>query len=170
MSIEHHLPLMQTAVGVHASRIARDLNLPACERADICQDLLLEMVPRFDRFDPGKASAATFVDILARHAAHAVRGRYRRRTNVSEGIPLDAERDSGDLVGVTTEVAAHELKKQVQHAVATLPSSLRGLVDLLRDERMSEVRRLSGLGHATFYRRLRDIRLHFIANGLEPAG
>jgi hypothetical protein len=33
---------MRSAVGVHASRIARDLNLPACDRADICQDLLLE--------------------------------------------------------------------------------------------------------------------------------
>jgi DNA-directed RNA polymerase specialized sigma24 family protein len=170
MSIEHHLPLMRTAVGVHASRIARDLNLPACERADICQDLLLEMVPRFERFDPDRASAATFIDILARHAAHAVRGRYRRRANVSEGIPLDVERDGADLVDVNTDVAAHDLRRQVQHAVATLPSSLRGLVDLLRDERTSEVQRRSGLGHATFYRRLRDVRLHFLAEGLEPAG
>jgi DNA-directed RNA polymerase specialized sigma24 family protein len=170
MSIEHHLPLMRTAVGVHASRIARDLNLPACERADVCQDLLLEMVPRFKRFDPSRASAATFINVLARHAAHAVRGRYRRRVNLREGIPLDAERDGADLVDVTTDVAAHDLKRQVQHAVETLPSSLRGLVDLLRDERPSEVRRLSGLGHATFYRRLRDLRLHFLAAGLEPAG
>jgi DNA-directed RNA polymerase specialized sigma24 family protein len=170
MSIEHHLPLMRTTVGVHASRIARDLNLPACERADICQDLLLEMVPRFKRFDPGRASAATFIDVLARHAAHAVRGRYRRRANLSEGIPLDSERADADLVDVTNDVAAHDLKRQVQHAVATLPRSLRSLVDLLRDERTSEVRRLSGLGHATFYRRLRDVRLHFLAEGLEPAG
>jgi DNA-directed RNA polymerase specialized sigma24 family protein len=169
MSIEHHLPLMRSAVGVHAGRIARDLNLPACERADISQDLLLEMVPRFERFDPGRASAATFIDVLARHAAHAVRGRYRRRANLSGSIPLD-EGDGADLVDVTTDVAAHELKRQVQQAVATLPRSLRGLVDLLRDERMSEVRRLSGLGHATFYRRLRDVRLHFLAEGLEPAG
>lgn len=170
MSIEHHLPLMRTAVGVHASRIARDLNLPACERADICQDLLLEMLPRFDRFDPGRASAATFINVLARHAAHAVRGRYRRRANVSEGIPLDTDHDGADLVGVTTDVAAHDLRRQVQQAVATLPRSLHGLVDLLRDEPMSEVRRRSGLGHATFYRRLRDVRLHFLAEGLEPAG
>jgi DNA-directed RNA polymerase specialized sigma24 family protein len=168
MSIEHHLPLMQSAACVHAGRIARDLNLPACERADICQDLLLEMVPRFDRFDPGRASAATFVDVLARHAAHAVRGRYRRRAKLSESIPLDAVRDAADLVDVTADVAAHELKKHVQRAVATLPSALRGLVDLLSDERVSEVRRRTCLGHATFYRRLRNVRLHFLAEGLEP--
>ena len=170
MSIEHHLPLMQTAVGVHASRIARDLNLPACERADICQDLLLEMLPRFDRFDPGRASAATFINVLAHHAAHAVRGRYRRRTILRESVPLGAERDGADFVDVTADVSAHELRRQMQHAVATLPSSLRALVHLLRDQRMSEVRRRSGLGHATFYRRLRDVRLHFLAEGLEPAG
>jgi DNA-directed RNA polymerase specialized sigma24 family protein len=170
MSIEHHLPLMQTAVGVHASRIARDLNLPASERADICQDLLLEMVPRFDRFDPGRASAATFINVLARHAAHAVRSRYRRRANLREDIPLDAERDGADLIDVTTDLAAHDLRRHVQHAVATLPSSLCGLVHLLRDDRMTEVRRRSGLGHATFYRRLRDVRLHFLVEGLEPAG
>jgi RNA polymerase sigma-70 factor (ECF subfamily) len=170
MSIEHHLPLMQTAVCVHASRIARDLNLPACERADIRQDLLLEMVPRFERFDPGRASAATFIDVLVRHAAHAVRDRYRRRALLRESIPLDAERDGADFVEVATDVAAHELKRQVQYAVATLPSSLRALVDLVTDERMSELRRRSGFGHATFYRRLRDIRLHFLAEGLEPAG
>lgn len=170
MSIEHHLPLMQTAAGVHASSIARDLNLPACERPDICHDLLLEMVPRFERFDPGRASAATFIDVLARHAAHAVRGRYRRRATLSGSIPLDAEGDGADLVDITTDVAARELKRQVQQTVATLPRSLRGLVDMLRDESMSEVRRRSGLGHATFYRRLRDVRLHFLAEGLEPAG
>jgi DNA-directed RNA polymerase specialized sigma24 family protein len=170
MSIECHLPLMRSAAGVHASRIARDLNLPACERADLSQDLLLEMVPRFKRFDPGRASVATFVDILARHAAHAVRGRYRRRANPGESIPLGAERDGADLVDITADVATHDLKRHVQRAVATLPSSLHGLVDLLRDEPMSEVRRLSGLGHATFYRRLRDVRLHFLAEGLEPAG
>jgi DNA-directed RNA polymerase specialized sigma24 family protein len=170
MPIEHHLPLMRTAVDVHASRIVRDLNLPACERADICQDLLLEMVPRFERFDPGRASAATFIDVLARHAAHAVRGRYRRTATLRESISLDAERDGTDLVDVTTDVTLHELKRQVQQAVATLPSSLRALVHLVTDERMSEVRRRSGLGHATFYRRLRDVRLHFLAEGLEPAG
>ena len=69
------------------------------------------MVPRFDRFDPGRASAATFIDILARHAAHAVRGRYRRRANLSESIPLDSERDGGGLVDTTADVAAHELKR-----------------------------------------------------------
>jgi DNA-directed RNA polymerase specialized sigma24 family protein len=170
MSIEYHLPLMQSAAGVHAHRIARDLNLPACERADICQDLLLEIVPRFDRFDPSLASAATFIDVLARNAAYAVRGRYRRRAYLSECTPLDAEHDDADLVSITGDVAAHELKRHVQRAVSTLPSPLRGLVELLSDGRLSDARRGSGLSHATFYRRLREIRLHFLAEGLHPAG
>ena len=35
---------------------------------------------------------------------------------------------------------------------------------------MSEVRRRSGLGHATLYRRLRDVRLHFLAEAWSRPG
>jgi DNA-directed RNA polymerase specialized sigma24 family protein len=170
MSIEHHLPLMRSAAGVHAHRIVRDFNLPACERADIRQDLLLEMAPRFGRFDPRVAAASTFIDVLARHAAYAVRGRYRSRiADLSRSVPLDVC-DDANSISTAGDVAVRELAMQVQRAVSTLPRPLRGLVDLLMDGRLSEARRVSGLSHATFYRRLRDIRLHFLAEGLGPAG
>lgn len=170
MSIEQHLHLLQSAAGVHARRIVHSLNLPAHERADVCQDLLVEMIPRFQRFDPGRASAATFIDILARHAAYGVRGRYRQAANRIGHVSLDADPDNAELANITSDVAAQDLAMRVEHAVSTLPRPLRGLVDLLRDGRTSEARRLSRLGHATFYRRLRDIRLHLLAEGLHPAG
>ena len=170
MTIEHHLPLIQVAARVHAHRIARSLNLTAYERTDVCQDLLVEMIPRFQRFDPSRASAATFIDVLARHAAHAVRGRYRRSAKQICHVSLDADSHHGELVNIAADVAAQELAMHVERAVSTLPRALRGLVDLLRHGRTNEARRLSGLGHATFYRRLREIRLHFLAEGLHPAG
>ena len=171
MLIEHHLPLMQFAAGVHAHRIVRDLNLPACERADVCQDLLLEMFPRFSRFDPSVAAASTFVDVLARHAAHAVRNRYRRRAaHFRRSVPLDLECDDANLSTTSNDVAGLELAMEVQRAVSTLPRPLRSLVDLLMDGRLSEARHASGLSYATFYRRLRAIRLHFLSAGLHPAG
>ena len=170
MAIEHHLPLMQVAARVHAHRIARSLNLPAYECADVRQDLLVEMIPRFQRFDPSRASAATFIDLLARHAAHAVRSRYRRSVKQIYHVSLDADSHHGDLVNTAADVAAQEQAMHVDRAVLALPRSLRDLVDLLRDGRTNEARRLSGLGHATFYRRLRELRLHFLAEGLHPAG
>lgn len=168
MSVERHLPLMQVAARVHAHRIARSLNLSGYERADVCQDLLVEMLPRFQRYDPGRASAATFIDVLARHAAHAVRIRYRGA--LRRDLSLDTDPTDGESVSSTAEVAAQELTIHVDRALSTLPPSLRGLLHLLRDGDLSDARRESGLGHATFYRRLREIRLHFLTEGLHPAG
>jgi DNA-directed RNA polymerase specialized sigma24 family protein len=167
MSIEDHLPIMQAAAGVRAHRIVRDLNLPPHEQPDIGQDLLVEMLPRFARHDPERASAATFIDVLARHAAHAVGQRYqRRRAKLSQTVPLDefSEADADDR-------NAAELARTIERAVLTLPAHLRGLVDLLAaDGRPAGASRRSGLSHATFYRRLGEIRLHFLAQGLGPAG
>jgi DNA-directed RNA polymerase specialized sigma24 family protein len=170
MSIEDHLPAMQVAASVRANRIVRELNLPWHERADICQDLLLEMLRRFGRFDPGRASAATFINVLARHAAHAVRHQHRAKGLLSQTVPLDPEYSETDLLSSADDRYGSELKRKVEHAVSTLPAPLRGLVDLLMDDGPGKTRRRSGLSHATFYRRLGEIRLHFLSEGLDPAG
>jgi DNA-directed RNA polymerase specialized sigma24 family protein len=169
MLIEDHLPMMQVAASVRAQRIVRDLNLPWYERADICQDLIVEMLPRVGRFDPGRASAATFINVLARHAAHAVRQRYLHAAHPSRNVPLD-ELSEADTLASADERHAEELTRQLDRAISTLPAPLRGLVDLLADGRAAEAQQKSGLSHATFYRRLGEIRLHFLAEGLGPAG
>jgi DNA-directed RNA polymerase specialized sigma24 family protein len=168
MSFEDHLPIMQTAASVRAHRIVRGLNLPSHEQPDICQDLLVEMLPRFGRFDPSRASAATFANVLSRHAAHLVRQRYqRRRAELSQTVPLE---DFGDA-NADDRNAAELLKTKLERAVSTLPAHLRGLIDLLAaDGRPAGASRRSRLSHATFYRRLGEIRLHFLAEGLGPAG
>ena len=170
MSIVHHLPIMQAAASVRAHRIVRELDLPWHERTDVCQDLLLEMLPRFARYDPCRASAATFISVLARHAAHAVRHQHRRKDLLGQTVPLDSEHGGPDLPSCAHDRDRGELKRKVERAVSTLPAPLRDLVVLLADGEPGETRRRSGLSHATFYRRLGEIRLHFLGEGLGPPG
>jgi RNA polymerase sigma factor (sigma-70 family) len=172
MSIEDHLPIMQAAASARAHRIVRRLNLPSHEQADVCQDLLVEMLRRFGRFDPGRASAATFINVLAWHAAHAVGQRYqRRRAELSQTVSLNEFGDADTIAPAADRNAAELITRKLERAVSTLPEHLRGLIDLLAaDGRTAGASRRSGLSHATFYRRLGEIRLHLLAEGLGPAG
>lgn len=53
----------------YAKRIARTLNLPASDIDDVRQDLLVEVLRRYVRYDPTRAAWTTLVELITRHAA-----------------------------------------------------------------------------------------------------
>jgi DNA-directed RNA polymerase specialized sigma24 family protein len=183
MDLEPHLPQLQSAADYHARRIVRSLHLPFCDFEDVRQDLLVGIIERMGRFDPDRASFATFLDLLARHGAHAVVRRLRRHQRLFGPAPVSIDdqplgSDEPPLREALTAERSLETRNafvdaglavDVARTVTALPVPLRFLCVLLTTEPSSAVRRRSRLSRATFYRRLRDIRLHFLAEGLRPA-
>jgi RNA polymerase sigma-70 factor (ECF subfamily) len=186
MNVETCLPTLQAAADYHAARIARRLNLSRDDCDDLRQDLLTEMIDRLRRFDAEKAAVSTFIDLLARHAAYALVRRHRAlRRLLADAISLDDETNPmarrlaelltneqglGFAAGEPVDgVASVELTRDVRHIVAALGPELRSICALLQAHPTEQACRASDLSRATFYRRLRDIRLRFLLTGLAAA-
>jgi RNA polymerase sigma-70 factor (ECF subfamily) len=186
MDLEICLPTLQAAADYHAARVARRLNLSRDDCDDLRQDLLTEMIDRLRRFDAEKAAVSTFIDLLARHAAYALVRRHRALRRLrAHTISLDDEINpmarrlaelltseqglefaAGEPVDAVDRV---ELTRDVRHIVAALAPELRSICTLLQAYPAEQACRASGLSRATFYRRLRDIRLRFLLAGLAAA-
>jgi hypothetical protein len=164
-----HIALLQTAAEVHAHRIVRDLRLPACDREDIRQDLLVEMLPRLAKYDSNIAKASTFVSLLARHASSTLRRRLASRRKLEPGgsLPLD-EFNHALSDHCDGGFSALDLSLSVRGVLRNLPGQLRALASSLKAMTTAEVKEVSRLRHATFYRRLRDIRLAFLMADITP--
>ena len=164
-----HLTLLQTAAEVHAHRIVRDLRLPACDREDIRQDLLVEMLPRFAKYDSNIAKASTFVSLLARHASSTLCRRLaaRRKLELSGTLPLD-EFTQTPSSHCDEEFSRLDLSLSVGGVLRKLPEQLRALANSLKAMTTAEAKEVSRLQHATFYRRLHDIRLAFVMADITP--
>lgn len=186
MNVEIYLSTLQTAAAYHAGRIARKLHLSPDDREDVRQDILVEMIVRLGRFDVEKAALATFIDLLARHGASAVARRCRPQQRLlraalsldDEADPmarrlartLSAEQGLGFAAGEPADlVASAELKRDVRRIVAALTPELQSLCALLLAHPTEQACRTSGLSRATFYRRVREIRLRFLIASLTAA-
>ncbi|MAE45215.1 MAG: hypothetical protein CMF63_09660 [Magnetovibrio sp.] len=188
MTIQDHLQTLLASATFHANRLVHRLNLPSTERDDIRQDLLVEMIARLRRFDPGKASISTFIDLVARNGASAIARRYRREQRLlgmftasidddrsgSDGLSLIETLSEEDglaaiLGGADDAFALADLAIDTARAERSLSGPLRDLCALLKTEAPSAAWRKAGLSRATFYRRLRELRLHFRAEGLRLA-
>lgn len=182
MSVEGCLPALQSAASFHAARIVRHLGLPAADRDDINQDLLVEMIVRLRRFDPDRAAFATFIDLVAGHGACTIVSRYRseRRLFGAEPASIDDPKWAGlretvsndgglsSLLGGSSDPQGSlDLAHDVTRTIKVLPDALRELCALLQSEPAAVALCRSGLGRATFYRRVREIRLRFLVEGVQ---
>ena len=144
------------------------------------------MIVRLGRFEVEKAALATFIDLLARHGASAAVMRCRiHQHRLRASLSLDDESNptarkltrtlsTGQALGFPAgepgdPVARTELKRDVRRIIAALTPELRSLCALLQAQPTEQACRTSGLSRATFYRRLREIRLCFLIAGLTAA-
>lgn len=170
----HHstpLPLHdQTALAVamnaanrHAGRLARQVRDPARDRDDHCQDILLDLLQRAHRFDAERGSWGAFVTVVTRHAALTLLARHLRSVAI-ENVNVD------DLADPTGHVKpAILLSIDVKSARRRLPPSLSEILEAIAEEgSVTGAQRAGTQPAASFYRALRQLRLHLIAAGLKP--
>lgn len=167
---------------IAAARIARRFRLPACERDDLRQDILVDLLSRISAFDPTRGTFGAFVGAIAGHRATRLSKRIRRRSAASSMISLDeaiADAEAitqGNTVAEPCGISASlrqtfdrfaEIERRLDLIRAfrgLLPHEL-SLCAKLAEYTATEISRSGEYSRASLYRRLRKIRLRLVAEG-----
>jgi len=178
------LQILQHEAELAARRLVRRLRLPHSDLADLRQELLLDLINRISAFDPERGSLGAFAGTVTAHKSVGIARKIRCDRRLFGAVPVsidDPERSGiretisddgglGSLLGGSSDAhASMDLATDVARAVSVLPGALRDLCALLQSQTPTAACKASGLSRATFYRRLREIRLRFLVEGVRLA-
>ena len=156
------------------------------DRPDLEQELMIDLLQRMRHFNPAKAKKTTFMArIVERHISTILEARFAQcrdwrlcQTSLNEPLDngegdtteridfLDGEGSLGGGTRETRERLAHEIRMDLDRAIASLPEDLRDLCVGLHDSTMAEIAREMGIPRTTLYDRLSKLREAFIEAGL----
>lgn len=170
-----------------ARRLRRRLGLPSCDREDLGQDLLIDLLRRLPAFDPARGSLGAFAGLVLRNQSSriAIRIMRERRTQGGGLLSLDApsgqddQRPLAETIGedeglsawhgqATTAHATTEQHQAVQTAMSRLPPEDRRFCAALAHRPISALVSEGFGSRSTLYRRLADLRHVLTAHGLGP--
>ena len=170
-----------------AQRLRRKLSMPLCEREDLGQDLLVDLLRRLPAYDPSRGSIGAFAGIVLRNQSSRIAmGHHRQRraqggSMLSLEVPLAGTREPvGDTLteddglavwhGQTCCAAAViELHHALQAALARLPAEERRFCAALAHRPVTALAAEGFGSRSALYRRLADLRHVLTAQGLGPA-
>jgi len=170
-----------------AQRLRRQLCLPVCEREDLGQDLLVDLLCRLPGYDPARGSIGAFANIVLRNQSSRIAMRYYRQRRAQGGpllsldVPLSGAREPvGDTLtedhglsawhGQTCcAVAVTELQHALQSALARLPAEDCRFCAALAHRPVTALAAEGFGSRSTLYRRVADLRHVLTAYGLGPA-
>ncbi|MDR5655078.1 MULTISPECIES: hypothetical protein [Paracoccaceae] len=170
-----------------AQRLRRKLCLPLCEREDLGQDLLVDLLRRLPAYDPSRGTIGAFANIVLRNQSSRIAMRHHRQRRAQGGsllsleVPLAGAREpAGDTLaeddglaawhGQTCCVAAvTELHHALQAALARLPAEDRRFCAALAHRPVTALAAEGFGSRSALYRRLADLRHVLTAHGLGPA-
>ena len=182
-------PILQDADGYlgrlvrhWARRLVRQLRLPAHDWPDIEQELWLDLISRWPRFDASRAGAKTFAARIVQRRAATLSKSLRRSVRYRALGQLVQDEDVGDddsIVAMQAPAASstaaeemvcmsdHEdrqcLVEDIRLVIRRLPAELTELCLRLTVASVSDVARQTGVSRASLYRRIHTVRAHFIA-------
>jgi hypothetical protein len=181
-------PTVQGVIRSEAFRAWRSLRRFGYEPADLRQELTLDCLGRFDRYDPSRSSPATFATHTCRQRTlQIVEPALAAKRNggvVPQSLSSPLREDDGvlaELASTISEgaVAARlgrrsrpaedltDLHLDVERLLNGLPSELTVVARLLlAGERNVAVARQLRISHATLYRRIAQLRQAFRNAGL----
>ena len=170
-----------------AQRLRRKLYLPLCEREDLGQDLLVDLLRRLPAYDPSRGSIGAFANIVLRNQSSRIAMRHHRQRRAQGGsmlsleVPLAGTREPvGDTLteddglaawhGQTCFAAAvTELCHAMETALARLPAEDRRFCAALAHRPVTALATEGFGSRSALYRRLADLRHVLTAHGLGPA-
>jgi DNA-directed RNA polymerase specialized sigma24 family protein len=166
---------------VAAVRMVRRFQLPTCDRDDLRQDILVDLLCRIRAFDPKRGTFGAFVGTIIAHRAARLTKRWRRQraTMISLDQPMASAgaMTLGDMIAEADGISASlgqpfdrfaeiELRLDLIRALSALHSAELGLCVKLTEHTPAELSRCGKFSRATLYRRLRNIRLRLLAEGI----
>ena len=170
-----------------AHRLRRKLCLPVCEREDLGQDLLVDLLRRLPAYDPSRGSIGAFANIVLRNQSSRIAMRHHRQHRAQGGsllsleVPLAGTREPvGDTLTEDDGLAAWhgqtccaaavtELHHALQAALARLPAEDRRFCAALAHRPVTALAAEGFGSRSALYRRLADLRHVLTAHGLGPA-
>ena len=170
-----------------ARRLRRRLCLPICEREDLGQDLLIDLLRRLPAYDPSRGSIGAFANIVLRNQSSRIAMRHHRQRRAQGGsllsleVPLGGTREPvGDTLTEEDGLAAWhgqtccaaavtELHHALQAALARLPAEDRRFCAALAHRPVTALTAEGFGSRSALYRRLADLRHVLTAHGLGPA-
>ena len=168
-----------------ARRLRRRLCLPLCEREDLGQDLLIDLLRRLPAYDPSRGSIGAFAGIVLRNQSSRIAMRHHRQRRAQGGsllsleVPLTGTREPvGETLteddglaawhGQTCCAAFTELCHAMETALARLPAEDRRFCAALAHRPVTTLATEGFGSRSTLYRRLADLRHVLTAHGLGP--
>jgi len=170
-----------------AQRLRRKLTLPVCEREDLGQDLLVDLLRRLPAYDPSRGSIGAFANIVLRNQSSRIAMRHHRQRRAQGGsllsleVPLAGAREPvGETLTEDDGLAAWhgqtccaaavtELHHALQAALARLPAEDRRFCAALAHRPVTALATEGFGSRSALYRRLADLRHVLTAHGLGPA-
>jgi DNA-directed RNA polymerase specialized sigma24 family protein len=170
-----------------AQRLRHKLCLPVCERQDLGQDLLIDLLRRLPAYDPSRGSIGAFANIVLRNQSSRIAMRHHRQRHAQGGsllsleVPLAGTREPvGDTLTEEDGLAAWhgqtccaatvtELHHALQAALARLPAEDRRFCAALAHRPVTALAAEGFGSRSALYRRLADLRHVLTAHGLGPA-
>lgn len=159
-----------------------------CDREDVEQELMLDLLGRMPKHDPSRGAISTFVSRVVEHRVATLLEprRAEKRDWRRNGASLHDEVEDGE--GARVELwrtlsrdadhrrtggsdgqapGASDIRLDVRAAVDTLPPQLRDLCRWLLHYSVTEVSRATGIPRSTLHGRLKEIRARFEDAGLD---
>ena len=176
-------------VSIKAAELVGKADFTADDFEDIKQDMLLDLLERLAKYDPGKSNFKLFVTcVIDRKGKNLIRYResekrdYRREDcSLNEDVMVadsdepvqrlaTIDQDDHDIrTGKYGRPAAEriQLRLDIEAVVAGMPPELRKAAELLQTQTVTQVARALGVPRTTFYdKHLRLLREAFSAKGL----
>jgi len=169
-----------------ARRLRRKLCLPICEREDLGQDLLIDLLRRLPAYDPSRGAIAAFANIVLRNQSARIAMRHHRQRRAQGGSllsleaplagsrePIGAMLSEGDGLAAwhgqnCCAGAATELHHALRAALARLSPEDRRFCAALAHRPVTALAAEGFGSRSALYRRLADLRHVLTAHGLGP--
>jgi len=155
-------------------RLTNQFGLSEDEQEDCRQDMVVELLSAFDRFDPGKAKRETYINrVLDKFVKHAVRTRCTHRNracdspicldDVAPGFqPVINDPGAGEL----DEQGRRELRLDMAAVIARMPKRLQRVCRLLMEYTPTEAAEELDISRTSIYRNIAEIHQHLTIAGL----
>lgn len=166
-----------------AQRLRRKLCLPICEREDLGQDLLVDLLRRLPAYDPSRGSIGAFAGLILRNQSSRIAMRHHqvRRAQCGTLLSLDAPiaggiEPLGCLLAEADGLAAWhgqdpsaaedaDLRHDLARALGDLPEDARALCATLGTCAIAEIVSSTGISRSALYRHIAQLRLDLAMRG-----
>jgi DNA-directed RNA polymerase specialized sigma24 family protein len=190
---QSNLQIIQHEADRAARRLIRQFHRPYGDLDDLRQELLVDLIARLPAFDPGRGTIGAFAGVVLAHKAAQIARAIRRERRLFGTVPISLDEPvrgadgatRGDLVAEhdglgalhgqpTDRFAEVDRRLAVERAIGALPGQdgtfCAALLDATPHGLAASEGGRSRLGaRSSLYRRMRSVRMAFIATGLAPA-